>query len=83
METEGLPIAMTTAYDAVTARIADTAVDIILVGDSVGKVCPGRPRYASHQHGNDESSPGSSLAHKASCAGCGRHPVSQLSSQSR
>ncbi|WP_370158065.1 3-methyl-2-oxobutanoate hydroxymethyltransferase [Bradyrhizobium yuanmingense] len=26
----------------------------MLVGDSVGKVCPGRPRYASHQHGNDD-----------------------------
>ena len=32
---------MTTAYDAVTARIADTAVEIILVGDSVGNVCLG------------------------------------------
>lgn len=32
---------MTTAYDAVTARIADPVVDIILVGDSVGNVCLG------------------------------------------
>ena len=33
---------MTTAYDAVTARIADAAgVDMILVGDSVGNVCLG------------------------------------------
>jgi 3-methyl-2-oxobutanoate hydroxymethyltransferase len=33
---------MTTAYDAVTARIADAAgVDVILVGDSVGNVCLG------------------------------------------
>lgn len=32
---------MTTAYDAVTARIADTIVDVILVGDSVGNVCLG------------------------------------------
>jgi 3-methyl-2-oxobutanoate hydroxymethyltransferase len=33
---------MTTAYDAVTARIADAAeVDAILVGDSVGNVCLG------------------------------------------
>lgn len=32
---------MTTAYDAVTARIADPIVDIILVGDSVGNVCLG------------------------------------------
>jgi 3-methyl-2-oxobutanoate hydroxymethyltransferase len=32
---------MTTAYDAVTARIADPVVDILLVGDSVGNVCLG------------------------------------------
>lgn len=32
---------MTTAYDAVTARIADSIVDVILVGDSVGNVCLG------------------------------------------
>jgi 3-methyl-2-oxobutanoate hydroxymethyltransferase len=32
---------MTTAYDAVTARIADPIVDMILVGDSVGNVCLG------------------------------------------
>ncbi|MGY4408310.1 3-methyl-2-oxobutanoate hydroxymethyltransferase [Bradyrhizobium sp. LB7.1] len=32
---------MTTAYDAVAARIADPIVDIILVGDSVGNVCLG------------------------------------------
>lgn len=37
----GQRIAMTTAYDAVTARIADPVVDIILVGDSVGNVCLG------------------------------------------
>lgn len=35
---EGRRVAMTTAYDAVTARIADPIVDIILVGDSVGNV---------------------------------------------
>lgn len=34
-------LVMTTAYDAVAARIADPAVDIILVGDSVGNVCLG------------------------------------------
>ena len=34
-------LVMTTAYDAITARIADTVVDIILVGDSVGNVCLG------------------------------------------
>ncbi|WP_407114579.1 3-methyl-2-oxobutanoate hydroxymethyltransferase [Bradyrhizobium sp. LMG 9283] len=34
-------IVMTTAYDAVTARIAEAVVDIILVGDSVGNVCLG------------------------------------------
>ncbi|TYL92622.1 3-methyl-2-oxobutanoate hydroxymethyltransferase [Bradyrhizobium rifense] len=38
---EGRRIAMTTAYDAVTARIADPIVDVILVGDSVGNVCLG------------------------------------------
>lgn len=34
-------LVMTTAYDAVTARIADPIVDIILVGDSVGSACLG------------------------------------------
>ncbi|EIG61391.1 3-methyl-2-oxobutanoate hydroxymethyltransferase [Bradyrhizobium sp. WSM1253] len=38
---EGRRIAMTTAYDAVTARVADPIVDVILVGDSVGNVCLG------------------------------------------
>ncbi|WP_407170417.1 3-methyl-2-oxobutanoate hydroxymethyltransferase [Bradyrhizobium sp. ORS 111] len=38
---EGRRIVMTTAYDAITARIADPVVDIILVGDSVGNVCLG------------------------------------------
>ncbi|KRQ02084.1 3-methyl-2-oxobutanoate hydroxymethyltransferase [Bradyrhizobium manausense] len=38
---EGRRIAMTTAYDAVMARIADPIVDVILVGDSVGNVCLG------------------------------------------
>jgi len=38
----GEKLVMTTAYDAVTARIADAAgVDILLVGDSVGNVCLG------------------------------------------
>ncbi|MDP1832870.1 MAG: 3-methyl-2-oxobutanoate hydroxymethyltransferase [Geothrix sp.] len=38
----GRKLVMTTAYDAVTARIADAAgVDVILVGDSVGNVCLG------------------------------------------
>ena len=38
----GRKLVMTTAYDAVTARIADAAgVDMILVGDSVGNVCLG------------------------------------------
>ncbi len=38
----GRKLVMTTAYDAVTARIADAAgVDIVLVGDSVGNVCLG------------------------------------------
>jgi 3-methyl-2-oxobutanoate hydroxymethyltransferase len=34
-------IVMTTAYDAVAARIADPVVDVLLVGDSVGNVCLG------------------------------------------
>lgn len=39
---QGQKWVMVTAYDAVTARIADAAgVDIILVGDSVGNVCLG------------------------------------------
>lgn len=38
---EGRRVAMTTAYDAITARIADATVDIILVRDSVGNVCLG------------------------------------------
>lgn len=38
---EGKRLVMTTAYDAVTARIADPIVDMILVGDSVGNVCLG------------------------------------------
>jgi 3-methyl-2-oxobutanoate hydroxymethyltransferase len=38
---KGRRLVMTTAYDAVTARIADSVVDIILVGDSVGNVCLG------------------------------------------
>ncbi|MGY4486081.1 3-methyl-2-oxobutanoate hydroxymethyltransferase [Bradyrhizobium sp. LM3.2] len=38
---EDRSLVMTTAYDAVTARIADSVVDIILVGDSVGNVCLG------------------------------------------
>jgi 3-methyl-2-oxobutanoate hydroxymethyltransferase len=38
---EGRRMVMTTAYDAVTARIAESVVDIILVGDSVGNVCLG------------------------------------------
>jgi len=41
MRGEGKTIVMTTAYDAVTARIADPIVDVILVGDSVGNVCLG------------------------------------------
>ncbi|MDA9498096.1 MULTISPECIES: 3-methyl-2-oxobutanoate hydroxymethyltransferase [Bradyrhizobium] len=38
---DGRRLVMTTAYDAVAARIADPSVDIILVGDSVGNVCLG------------------------------------------
>ncbi|MBO4225295.1 3-methyl-2-oxobutanoate hydroxymethyltransferase [Bradyrhizobium neotropicale] len=38
---EGRRIVMTTAYDAVAARIADPIVDILLVGDGVGNVCLG------------------------------------------
>lgn len=38
---EGRRVVMTTAYDSVAARIADSVVDVILVGDSVGNVCLG------------------------------------------
>ena len=38
---DGRRLVMTTAYDTVTARIADPIVDILLVGDSVGNVCLG------------------------------------------
>jgi Ketopantoate hydroxymethyltransferase len=38
---DGRRLVMTTAYDVVTARIADPFVDMILVGDSVGNVCLG------------------------------------------
>jgi 3-methyl-2-oxobutanoate hydroxymethyltransferase len=38
---DGQRLVMTTAYDAVTARLADPVVDMILVGDSVGNVCLG------------------------------------------
>ena len=38
---DGQRLVMTTAYDAVTARLADPIVDMILVGDSVGNVCLG------------------------------------------
>ena len=42
MASQDRKIVMLTAYDAVTARIADAAgVDMILVGDSVGNVCLG------------------------------------------
>jgi 3-methyl-2-oxobutanoate hydroxymethyltransferase len=42
MADQGRKIVMLTAYDAATARIADTAgVDVILVGDSIGNVCLG------------------------------------------
>jgi len=37
----GQRLVMTTAYDAVTARLADPVVDVILIGDSVGNVCLG------------------------------------------
>ena len=38
---DGQQLVMTTAYDAVTAGLADPIVDMILVGDSVGNVCLG------------------------------------------
>jgi 3-methyl-2-oxobutanoate hydroxymethyltransferase len=38
---DGQRLVMTTAYDAVTARLAAPIVDMILVGDSVGNVCLG------------------------------------------
>ncbi|QRM32967.1 3-methyl-2-oxobutanoate hydroxymethyltransferase [Microvirga sp. VF16] len=38
---DGQRLVMTTAYDAVTARLVDPVVDMILVGDSVCNVCLG------------------------------------------
>ena len=38
---DGRRLVMTTAYDAVTARLADPVIDMLLVGDSVGNVCLG------------------------------------------
>jgi 3-methyl-2-oxobutanoate hydroxymethyltransferase len=38
---DGKRLVMTTAYDAITARLADPVVDMLLVGDSVGNVCLG------------------------------------------
>ncbi|WP_201832700.1 3-methyl-2-oxobutanoate hydroxymethyltransferase [Microvirga zambiensis] len=38
---DGERLVMTTAYDAMTARLADPIVDMLLVGDSVGNVCLG------------------------------------------
>ncbi len=38
---EGRRIVMTTAYDAVDARLVEGLVDVVLVGDSVGNVCLG------------------------------------------
>lgn len=44
MRERGEKIAMLTAYDATFAAVADTAgVDCLLVGDSLGMVCQGRP----------------------------------------
>lgn len=40
-KSEGRKVTMTTAYDAVSARIAHPIVDVILVADSVGNVCLG------------------------------------------
>ena len=37
----GRRLVMTTAYDALTARLADPVVDVLLVGDSVGNVLLG------------------------------------------
>ncbi|WP_071916501.1 3-methyl-2-oxobutanoate hydroxymethyltransferase [Bradyrhizobium japonicum] len=48
-------IVLSTACDAVTARIADPIVEIILIGDSVGNVCPGFEAFAG-QHGNHGNS---------------------------
>jgi 3-methyl-2-oxobutanoate hydroxymethyltransferase len=38
---DGRRLVMTTACDAVTARLAEPIVDMLLVGDSVGNVCLG------------------------------------------
>ena len=49
---DGQRLVMTTAYDAVTAGLADPIVDMILVGDSVGNVCLGFDNDASREHGS-------------------------------
>ena len=44
MKAEGQKIVMITAYDALFARIFDDAgVDVILVGDSLGRWCSATP----------------------------------------
>lgn len=69
---------MTTAYDAVTARIADSIVDSILVGDSVGSVCLGfnNTLLVSMTMMNHHRQ--AAFAHEASCLACGRYALSQL-----
>lgn len=42
MKTEGKPITMLTAYDAISARLSEAAdVEMILVGDTLGMVVQG------------------------------------------
>jgi 3-methyl-2-oxobutanoate hydroxymethyltransferase len=44
----GIPLAMITAYDVVSARLADRAgADLLLVGDSLGMVLLGRAHTLS------------------------------------
>ncbi len=42
MKVEGIKIPMLTAYDAITARLIDGVVPLVLVGDSLGNVFAGR-----------------------------------------
>ena len=48
MRERGEKITMLTAYDATFAAVADAAgVECILVGDSLGMVCQGRPALSA------------------------------------
>jgi Ketopantoate hydroxymethyltransferase len=51
----GTPIAEITAYDYPWAKAADAAgIDVMLVGDSLGKVVMGYPGHGLGDHGRDD-----------------------------